>query len=145
MRDRLFRSLVLFLMLKEQNWTEPKISLTWLYIYLCVELPQHRLKAEEYFQNSGCKWRPHLKPGPLSLETSTKDLYFYLFFFYNQQDNYHKSIYLPSSPLFLLSALAYKPCYFNFFPVLPVLLEHFIFNSQLIWRSATLKFNRVQC
>lgn len=35
--------------------------------------------------------------------------------------------------------------FFNFFPVLPVLLEHFIFNSQLIWRSAMLKFNRLQC
>lgn len=53
----------------------------------------------------------------------------------------------PPPPLdfFLLpSALACKPCCFNFFPVLPVLLEHFIFNSQLIWRSATLRFNCLQ-
>lgn len=51
----------------------------------------------------------------------------------------------PPPRLFLLpSALACKPCCFNFFPVLPVLLEHFIFNSQLIWRSATLRFNCLQ-
>lgn len=49
----------------------------------------------------------------------------------------------PPTPtfFFLPSVLACKPCCFNFFPVLPVLLEHFIFDSQLIWRSATLRFN----
>lgn len=47
----------------------------------------------------------------------------------------------PTPLFFLPSVLACKPCCFNFFPVLPVLLEHFIFNSQLIWRSATLRFN----
>lgn len=45
---------------------------------------------------------------------------------------------------FLPSVLACKPCCFNFFPVLPVLLEHFIFDSQLIWRRATPRFDCLQ-
>lgn len=51
-------------------------------------------------------------------------------------DNYLLSPFL----LLLLSALAYKLSYFNFFPVLPVLLEHFIFNSKLIWNIAMVRF-----
>lgn len=79
MRGRLFSSLALFLKLKEQNRTEPKNSLTCFCIYLCPELPKHNLKAEEYFQNSGHKWRPRsIKPGPLNLETSTDALFILL-------------------------------------------------------------------
>lgn len=135
MRDRLLRSLVLFLTLKEQNWTEPKNSLKWLGIYLCVELPKHKLKAE-YFQNLQCKWRPLLKPSPLSLETFTKDLFFF-YFCYNQQDNYHKSIYLPSSPLF----------FFQHWHTNHAILTSFLF-SQFFWNilfSTVNSFGEVPC
>lgn len=140
MRGRLFRSLVLFLTLKEQNGTEPKNKRTHTTFYLPMcwtsqtqaesrrTLPKLRMQIKT----------TSIKPGPLSLETSTKALFFFSFHFcYNQQDNYHKSIYLPSSPLF----------FFQHWHTNHAILTSFLF-SQFFWNilfSTVNSFGEVPC
>lgn len=62
---------------------------------------------------------------------------FFFFFCYNQQDNYHKSIYLPSSPLF----------FFQHWHTNHAILTSFLF-SQFFWNilfSTVNSFGEVPC
>lgn len=104
----------------------------WLFIYLCVQLPKHKLKPEEQFQNSGHKWRLHsIKSSPLIWKLLLKP------FHYNQEDNYHKLSYLPSSPLF----------FFQHWHTNHAILTSFLF-SQFFWNilfSTVNSFGEVPC
>lgn len=103
-----------------------------LFRYLYVQLPKHMLKADYYFQNSGHKWRLHfIKPSPLMRKLLLKP------FHYNQQDNYHKLSYLPSSPLF----------FFQHWHTNHAILTSFLF-SQFFWNilfSTVNSFGEVPC
>lgn len=103
-----------------------------LFMYLYVQLPKHKLKADYYFQNSGHKWRLHfIKPSPLMWKLLLKP------FHYNQQDNYHKLSYLPSSLLF----------FFQHWHTNHAILTSFLF-SQFFWNilfSTVNSFGEVPC
>lgn len=104
-----------------------------LFMYLYVQLPKHKFKADYYFQNSGHKWRLHfIKPSPLLMWK-----FLLKPFHYNQQDNYHKLSYLPSSPLF----------FFQHWHTNHAILTSFLF-SQFFWNilfSTVNSFGEVPC